>query len=368
MAGDIVAREYAKNWFSMWLDTDFVDQPVYDKLLYQVLLGQSGTNDAGICPINLRKWRKATSDGGDMPSELAIKAALVRQERRRYVFTDEDTGEILIRSHIRRDQVYRQPAVMVAALRDLKACQSAKFAFVMLGELGRIELPEVKATSKQGIALRDSLKSTFTAVIDHLTSLSEGLVEPLPEPFAEDFPDGLPKPLSQGSFRPSPPPLEMQVAAEGSRGGSHRPPVVVEVEVEGGSSAVGHLLKQKPQALSEPAGSDHQAPIQDLNAPEQSPDDEPQQHKPAAYSDEFERWWSLYPRKEGKRAAYGAYKSARRRASAEDICAGTERYAEATQRTKPDLIKMPQGWLNADRFSDVPNSNTRSESVDWETL
>lgn len=233
-----MAREYGKNWFSMWTDEDFCTLRLFDKLFYQVLIGQSGTNDAGICPINYRKWRKALRDGDQMPTELDVKAALVRLERRRYVFTDEDTGEVLIRAHIRRDQVYRQPAVMVAALRDLASCQSPKFAVVMLAELDRIELPDVKTTTKQGERLRDSLKLNHIAAMERLTTLAEGSTEPLPELFIEDFPEGLPKPF--------PRPAEMEPSTEPLAEGFHRPPVVVEVEVKS-PSVVGHLGEAREQ-------------------------------------------------------------------------------------------------------------------------
>lgn len=218
-----MAREYGKNWFSMWTDEDFCTGRLFDKLFYQVLLGQSGTNDAGIVPINFRKWRKALRDGDQMPTERDVKASLVRQERRRYVFTDEDTGEVLVRSHIRRDQVWREPWVMVSALHDLAACQSPKFAVVMLAELDRIELPEVKATTKQGERLRDSLKLNNTAARDRLGTLAEGLLEPLPEPFAEDFPEGLPEPFRR--------PGDMELSPEGLPEGSGEPTVVVDVDV-----------------------------------------------------------------------------------------------------------------------------------------
>lgn len=228
-----MAREYGKNWFSMWTDEHFCTGRLFDKLFYQVLLGQSGTNDAGICPINFRKWRKALRDGEVMPTELDLKASLVRQERRRYVFTDEDTGEVLIRAHIRRDQVYRQPAVMVAALRDLAACQSPKFARVMLGELDRVALPTINTSSKQGERLRDSLKQTNEAARLRLETLAEGLPEPFPEPFAEDFPEGLPEPF--------PRPAETEPFPRPSPEGSQEPPVVVEVEVVNSSTADTHL-------------------------------------------------------------------------------------------------------------------------------
>ena len=222
-------REYGKNWFSMWTDEDFCTGRLFDKLFYQVLLGQSGTNDAGIVPINFRKWRKALRDGDRMPTERDVKASLVRQERRRYVFTDEDTGEVLIRSHIRRDQVFRQPAVMVSALRDLASCQSPKFAVVMLAEMDRIEMPDVKTTTKQGERLRDSLSLNHIAAMDRLRTLAEGFMEPLPEPFTEDFPEELPEPFHR--------PAETEPSPEGF----HRPPVVVEVEVASSPPVGGYV-------------------------------------------------------------------------------------------------------------------------------
>lgn len=231
-------REYGKNWFSMWTDEHFCTGRLFDKLFYQVLIGQSGTNDAGICPINFRKWRKALRDGFCMPTEADVKASLVRQERRGYVFTDEDTGEILIRAHIRRDQVWRQPAVMVSALRDLAACQSPKFAAVMLAELDRIELPAVNTGSKQGERLADSLKRTSEAARLRLEALSEGLPEPLPEPFTEDFPEGLPEPF--------PRPAETEPFHRPFQEGLQEPPVVVEVEVVNSPPVVGYVGKVAP--------------------------------------------------------------------------------------------------------------------------
>ncbi|GAS98938.1 uncharacterized protein RMCC_5903, partial [Mycolicibacterium canariasense] len=98
-------REYAKNLFSQWSDEDFCNQPVFDKLLFQVLNGQRAVNLAGIQPINLTRWRKAMRDGDRVPSEREVKAALIRMERRQYVYTDEDTGEVLIRTRIRNDDL-----------------------------------------------------------------------------------------------------------------------------------------------------------------------------------------------------------------------------------------------------------------------
>ncbi|MFF2049941.1 hypothetical protein ACFVUR_19265, partial [Stenotrophomonas bentonitica] len=100
-----MAREYGKAWFAMFTDDHFTAQPNVDKFLYMTLLGQPSLNYAGVTPINLKRWRKAIREGDRVPSEPEIKMALIRLERNEYVFTDDETGEVLVRSFMRRDEV-----------------------------------------------------------------------------------------------------------------------------------------------------------------------------------------------------------------------------------------------------------------------
>jgi len=71
------------------------------------------------------------------------------------------------------------------------------------------------------------------------------------------------------------------------------------------------------------------------------------------YSNAFEEWWEHYPRKAGKRKAFQAWKSARKRASAEALIAGADRYAADPNRVD-QFTKYPEGWLNADGWLDDP--------------
>lgn len=208
-------REYAKNWFSMWSDEDFCNQPVFDKLFYNMLCGQRGVNNAGVLAINFTRWRKALRDGERIPSERDLKAALRRMERRRYVFSDEDAGEVLIRAHVRRDELEKQPNVLLSALRLIEVFDSRKFARVMLGELERITVPTINSEKDSARRLQANLIGAFDAAQTHLRTLSEGLSEPFPEPFREDFPE----------------PSQNKTPREGLPEGLSEPPVVVEVEV-----------------------------------------------------------------------------------------------------------------------------------------
>lgn len=231
-----MAREYAKNWVTMWTDEDFCTQPVFDKLLYQVLLGQPPTllNYAGTQPLSFKRWRKAMREDDRLPSDLDIKAALVRMERRAYVFTDDDTCELLIRSFIRRDEVTKQPHVLLSALRGAALVESPKLAFVLLDELkNRVELPVITGTSDKAVKLRATLQATYAATIAKLETLSDGVSEPFAEPFAEDFPKGLPEPLGR--------PAEMEPFGIPHAKGLAMGSVGVEVEVESSPNVGGYV-------------------------------------------------------------------------------------------------------------------------------
>lgn len=76
-------------------------------------------------------------------------------------------------------------------------------------------------------------------------------------------------------------------------------------------------------------------------------------HRPTTSSDAFETFWSTYPRKDAKRKAEGAFRAALKRADAQTITAGAQRYADDPNRD-PGYTAMPASWLNADRWGDEP--------------
>ncbi|HJT95555.1 MAG TPA: hypothetical protein VJ777_27050 [Mycobacterium sp.] len=240
-----MAREFGKIWFSMFTDTDFCAQPVTDKLLYIVLLAQPALNYAGVQPLNLRRWRKALVDGDRMPTETEVMESLTRLERRRYVFTDDETGETLARSFMRRDQVDKQPNVMLSALRAVAHVESPKLARVLLEELSRIALPTIAGTSDKAAKLRQSLGHARGHAMQHLERLSEGLPEVFPEPFSEELRGGISEGIAAPLREAFSPPAQTngfpQALPEAFSAGS----VVVEVGVET-SRVVGGLVGEQP--------------------------------------------------------------------------------------------------------------------------
>lgn len=257
-----MAREYGKNWFTTWTDDDFCAQPIFDKLLFKVLLGQPPTllNYAGFQPISMKRWRKAMRDGDVLPPESAIQAALIRMESRRYVYTDDETSETLIRSFIRRDGIDKQPWMLVSALNSAACLESPKLAAVLLRELTtRIELPEIKGDSSKSATLRESLKRGFAEAVEHLEGLSKGLTEPFPKPFAEAFPEGLPKPYGEGFGEGLSRPGEIEPFPKVFGEGFGQGTVVVGVGVRNSPSVGGYVGGERERA-DVPATQQPQAP------------------------------------------------------------------------------------------------------------
>ncbi|WP_082133901.1 hypothetical protein [Mycolicibacter heraklionensis] len=190
----MTTREFAKNLFSQWSDDDFTAQPVFDKLLFQVLSGQRAVNAAGVQPINFTRWAKAMRDGDRLPTTDELRAALARMEARRYVFLDEDTGELLIRTRMRNDGLEKQPTVFLSALRFLSVFDSPKFATVMYGELELMSVPEVRGESDHAQRLRTALELACIAAREHLASLAERYEIPnaAPNPIPNRVPNEIP--------------------------------------------------------------------------------------------------------------------------------------------------------------------------------
>ena len=70
--------------------------------------------------------------------------------------------------------------------------------------------------------------------------------------------------------------------------------------------------------------------------------------------DWFAEFWSIYPRRIGKRHALKAFQQACKRSDPEEILAGAQLVAELVKSGKQDLqyTKHPQTWLNGDCWED----------------
>lgn len=90
-----------------------------------------------------------------------------------------------------------------------------------------------------------------------------------------------------------------------------------------------------------------------------------EEHTKRAFEDEFEEWYSGYPRKEAKGQALKAYKTARKKADHQTLIAGRDAYiarckANGTERR---FIKLPATWLNGECWLDDTPANPEEHAA-----
>jgi hypothetical protein len=90
-----------------------------------------------VIPLRFRKWSGLL--GVPVKEVEALCAAL---DEAQFTVTDFDTEELLVRSLIRRDEVWKQPNVFKSAATSATGCESARLKAVLLAEIRRLDLSE----------------------------------------------------------------------------------------------------------------------------------------------------------------------------------------------------------------------------------
>ncbi|SES49127.1 hypothetical protein [Actinokineospora terrae] len=108
-----MARDHARLYLDIWDDADFLALSTPAKLVYLFLFSQRRLTYAGMLDVAVRRWAKSHPDLG----LDGVRAALAELDAARFIVVDQDTEELLVRSFVRRDELWRQPNTLRAALR-----------------------------------------------------------------------------------------------------------------------------------------------------------------------------------------------------------------------------------------------------------
>jgi hypothetical protein len=181
-----MAREHARILTKIWdPDSDFRNLGPSSQRMYFMLMSQRSLNHAGVLPLTVKKWSNLSAGTSieDVWAELKIL------DSKRYIVIDEDTEEVLIRTHIRNDGVAKQPNVLKAALRLASGIESRRLRAVLAGELRMLG-------SEHASRVADELTGTLRETPSE--PLSKGSGNPtesnpsrtLPEPFDQNAGEG----------------------------------------------------------------------------------------------------------------------------------------------------------------------------------
>jgi hypothetical protein len=188
-----MARIFGRILSRIWDDEDFLALEPAEQRLYMFLFSQRNLNHAGLLPLTLRRWA-GKAKGLDV---CALQEQLEALRVARFVVLDYDTEELLIRSFVRSDEVYKQPRVMGAMVSGAREIASPRLRWALLAEVERIPLEEL--SEEPGAKGAPSIR---TQVLGHIADLRAafGPMQPPPEPPAEP----LPKPLPEGDDEEDP--------------------------------------------------------------------------------------------------------------------------------------------------------------------
>lgn len=256
-----MARGHGRILTSIWDDTDFLALAEQEQRLYLFLISQPNLNHAGLLDLTLRRWsRKAR---GLTSAEL--EKTLQSLEAARFIVMDDDTEELLIRSFIRNDGVWKQPKVMGAMVSGALEISSWRLRRALLAEMDRIPLDELSdEPGARGPSIRQQ-------VSEQIETLRKAFGNPPPDPTG----GGSVTPSGTPSGTPSDTPAEG--ASEGGREAStrgraptsraHSPapapapaPYPSPVE-EGGGGGIDHSRPES--AVEHQRSDDRPAPIDD---------------------------------------------------------------------------------------------------------
>lgn len=149
-----MGRSEARLSVSIWSDPDFTARSPLAQRLYLFLVSQPDLAHDGVLALRERRWSK---------SAAGLTAAEVTEQLReledaRFIVVDEDAEELLIRSFIRRDKVFRQPNVLRAAADHLEVVTSPLIRSALAAELFRIVETEELGEASTAI-IRDMLEA-----------------------------------------------------------------------------------------------------------------------------------------------------------------------------------------------------------------
>jgi hypothetical protein len=179
-----MARSEARLSVAIWSDDDFLALGAGAQRMYMFLLSQPDLAHTGVLALRERRWSKAAAG----LTTAAVSAAVAELHAARFVVVDEDAEELLVRSFIRRDKVYRQPNVLAAAVGQVPVITSVPILAALAEELRRIAVADdVPAGS------RKALDEMIAAVGNPTPKGSPNPPRGFREEVAEDLPSDPPK-------------------------------------------------------------------------------------------------------------------------------------------------------------------------------
>lgn len=195
-----MARSHGRILSSIWMDADFLACSARAQRLYLFLLSQPDLSHAGLLPLRERRWASKVTD----LDATNIAEDLCELRDARFILFDRDTEELLIRTFVRNDGIYKQPKVMIRLREDASEMESPELRAAFIAEIRRLPLDEL--SDAPGGPNRDQ-PSTREAVAKAIKGIEEdfGTAPEYPIERVSDTPTDTPRVRTRGFPQPPSP-------------------------------------------------------------------------------------------------------------------------------------------------------------------
>lgn len=249
-------RTEGRIFTSIWSDKDFLSLTPGAQRLYMFLLTQRELTYCGVMPLRPTRWvpkasgltlddilrdikelegsAHLTPNPSRNPSEKGsanpgCEEAETGARRRPFVITDPDTGEVFVRSLLRRDNAWKSPNLLKLAISSSEDIESPVIRAALLEEIYRLTVDE--SPSEQ----------VRTLVAIWVDMLEKGSPNPSGNPSLNPSDDGSGDPSEHGSGEASDNPSDDYSEMDRPRARILQPPIP---------------KPQSPNSLSSPSASD----------------------------------------------------------------------------------------------------------------
>lgn len=254
-----MARSFGRLLTSLWNDDDFRPLSIGAKAVYGFLISQADLEHSGIIPLRPLRWAQ---DLGEPVED--VTGWLKELNERRFTVADETAGELLVRSLIRRDDIWKQPNVFKAAATSARSSKSASVKAVLYHEVRRLDLTR---TGRETQAIAADL-------LAHL----EPFANPSPNP-----PEGFPRGRDDRSRGDAGSPAELSRGAAG-KGEQHasvdNPARTSEPAGQNASGTLSEPLANHSAGVQGKGSSCIPVPVPPPHSPTPSPPAQPEPSRP----------------------------------------------------------------------------------------
>ena len=169
-----MARAHARILCTIWDDPEFLRLDPEPQRLYMFLLSQANLSHAGLLPLTLKRW---ASKAAGLTVEL-LEQQLAVLEAARFIVLDGESEELLIRTFVKNDNIWKQPNMMAAAVSAAQELFSVGLRRVLRDEALRLPLEQLsdEPSARGGPSVRAQIRA-------HVAQLQVVLRVP-PEPEA----------------------------------------------------------------------------------------------------------------------------------------------------------------------------------------